>query len=125
MKGLCEINKLKKIFITGVARSGTNLIARTINEHSSASIAVDPIVPFFSNYRDFLIRASGKPSLEQFIGKPINDYYFSHDQIRLLDLIISSDFCEKLTSSERSTLLAACASRSELDSGDLHRAFAI
>ena len=100
-------------------RDRTNLIARTINEHSSASIAVDPIVPFFSNYRDFLIRASGKPSLEQFIGKPINDYYFSHDQIRLLDLIISSDFCEKLTSSERSTLLAACASRSELDSGDL------
>ena len=43
----------------------------------------------------------------------------SNDQIRLLDLIISSDFCEKLTSAQRSTLLKACASRSELDSGDL------
>ena len=96
-----------------------NLIARTINEHSSASIAIDPIVPFFSHYRDALITASKKSSLEQFIGQPINDYYFSNDQIQLLDLIISSDFSEKLTSAQRSTLLKACASRSELDSRDL------
>ena len=115
----CEFDKLKKIFVTGAARSGTNLIARTINEHSTANIAIDPIIPFFSHYRDAVIRASADTLLYEFLGKPINDYYFSDNQLKLLNLILSSDFGENVGVAEREAVLKACSRRSELDSSDL------
>src|SRR5262245_27135358 len=80
------------IFIFGVARSGTNLIARMIDAHSRAAIVLDPLLPFFRSLRNATVQASGdKGLIARFDpSSAMHDYYQSADGPRLLDVMLDA-----------------------------------
>ena len=40
------------LFVTGTARSGTNLVARMLDAHPEVSVACDPYFPLFHSLRN-------------------------------------------------------------------------
>jgi hypothetical protein len=113
------------IFIFGVARSGTNLIARMIDAHSRAAIVLDPLLPFFRSLRNATVRTSGDAGLRARFdpASAMHDYYQSADGPRLLDLMLNATLDLPIAPDELATLRAAVRARLELEAGDAARRF--
>lgn len=65
------------VFVFGVARGGTNLIARMLDAHPQVSIALDPLMPLFKLWRNLILaerQAWGAPPLDP--ASPFQDDQF-------------------------------------------------
>lgn len=103
------------LFVFGVARSGTNLVAGMLNAHSRVDLALDPLMPFFKALRDAWVVATGDPALTARYpaGCAMQDYYFEPLGPRLLDLVMAGELTVATDSTE---LVAAVAARAALES---------
>lgn len=115
----------RPFFIFGVARSGTNLVARMFDEHPNATVALDPLLPMFRAWRNQAV-AQSSPSLKHKWSpqSPLQDYYFTEDGAALLDAVLSADDTAKVPKAVLQTLVSAVEARAALESPDLAMAFA-
>lgn len=107
------------LFIFGMARSGTNLVAGMLNARNDASIALDPLMPFFKALRSAILIETGDAALvahypEQ---KAFQDYYFDPLGVRLLDLTVGASLAYPLSADKE--LAEAVGRRAGLESQTL------
>jgi hypothetical protein len=77
------------VFVTGMFRTGTTLLGRLLNSHREISIATDPYKAFFKTFRNEIAQIN---NIDVKPDSPFNDYYFSINQLRLLEKIQLSTF---------------------------------
>ena len=87
----------KIAFVTGIARSGTNLIGRMLAQHQDFAFAMDPFLPVFKWFRSSVVdqvRRSGSEAVPEPVppSAPIDDYYFHGERQRLMEAISGADF---------------------------------
>lgn len=99
------------LFIFGVARSGTNLIAGMLNAHSRIALALDPLMPFFKSLRDAWIAKANRPALlaRYPAGCSLQDYYYGPSGIDLLDLVMSANLDVNISDPKLTRLIAVRA----------------
>ena len=64
-----------KVFISGMFRSGTTLVARMLASHSEVACASDPFLPLYKHIRNKIIGRDIKDE------SPLQDYYFDSNSI--------------------------------------------
>lgn len=108
----------RPFFIIGLARSGTNLVARMLDRHSQVSVALDPFMPVFKSLRDAIISQSANEFLQRRYpsGQPFQDYYFDPLGPTLLDAILAADLDIPLATGEIDRLRDKCTQRASLES---------
>lgn len=74
----------RKLFISGMFRSGTTLVARMLHTHDNIACASDPFRPFFNCLRDSVARDVGA-SVDEF--DPLGDYFADQTEIELFDAV--------------------------------------
>lgn len=105
------------LFVTGTARSGTNLVARMLDAHPEVSVACDPYFPLFHSLRNAALRAAG---LEFDPSLPLEDYYGDAARIARLDAVQAIELSAlPFDPSERDSLLEALAARAAVECADL------
>lgn len=80
----------KNIFITGMFRSGTTLIARMLNSHGAICMASDPFAPVFKCFRNEIALKYINPEFD--LNSPLHDYSSKRFFLELGDLIQRIDF---------------------------------
>lgn len=73
------------LFVSGMFRSGTTLLARMLNAHPSICLASDPFAPLFKCFRNQIAIEFIGPSFDQ--DSPLDDYYFQKDKKILFEQI--------------------------------------
>lgn len=108
---------VKPLFVFGVARSGTNLIARLLNAHSKVSLYLDPFLPLFNNWlRATAQQCQKKPLSHQFgLPGPIPDYYFQSTATLMLQELAQNAFSVHLKSSDQDNLRKYLSDRISLE----------
>lgn len=104
----------KILFLTGMYRSGTTLIARLLQSQKQVICASDPIRPFFNFYRTFLQQEALIPSssitpslssLQDYFGDPFFPQYFQ--------ALLASSFHQVLPTEIKPALLQAVKERAQ------------
>lgn len=108
-------------FVFGIARSGTNLLARMIDRHPSAICALDPALPYFKSLRNSIVTTHAPESVRRLFtpDAPFQDYYFLSHGPALLDLLLESGGGVSLPETEQADLRAAIVERAALESRTL------
>lgn len=108
-------------FVFGIARSGTNLLARMIDRHPSAVCALDPLLPYFKSLRNSIIRDGASEQAGRLFSPtvPFQDNYFLSYGPELLDLLLDSDGNLNLPERAQMDLRAAIVDRAVLESPGL------
>lgn len=80
---------IKFVFVTGMFRSGTTLMARMLNSHPQIAFASDPYFPIFKAFRNAVIE---QMSIEGNIdySAPLDDYYYYPEKQDLMEKIQDS-----------------------------------
>ncbi|RJQ83010.1 MAG: sulfotransferase [Desulfobacteraceae bacterium] len=114
---------MKPIFILGVARSGTNLLARVLNRNPSVTVALDPFQPLFRSLRNALVAFHAPERIRRWFSPttPFQDFYFHPDGPILLDIMLSGEAGFPLGNEELSILQPKIAERAALESPELAR----
>ena len=94
---LIENKNITQIFLFGMYRSGTTVVARTLAGDSKIAFASDPIRPFFNYYRTKLQKIINPLNFEN-SDRPLGDY-FNNENKYILKLL-KSDFSEKISQHE-------------------------
>ncbi|MGD1906284.1 MAG: sulfotransferase [Leptolyngbyaceae cyanobacterium] len=85
---MAEFNPL---FIFGVARSGTNLLARTISAHPQAVVVLDPLMPLFKAWRNLSVEPAVQVLQKDFDPQcPFQDFYFDAAGATFLDAVLNA-----------------------------------
>jgi hypothetical protein len=115
------VSVARPLFVTGTARSGSNLLARMLDAHPDATVACDPFFPLFPPLRDALVAASADPAVRASLdpGAPLQDYYGTDARIRLLDAVQAGDLDVPLPAGAWAALRPAIARRMRHDCADL------
>ena len=87
----CNRNK-SLVFISGMYRSGTTLIARLLQARSDTICASDPIRPFFNSYSNFLRYKDKLNDSQLFL--PFSDLFLEKNIY--FESLINSDFKESI-----------------------------
>ncbi|MBV9521518.1 MAG: sulfotransferase [Alphaproteobacteria bacterium] len=113
--------QVRPLFIFGIARSGTSLLARVLAAHPAVEIALDPYMPLFKAVRNATIRANAPAALaDAFDGAaPFQDGYFAREGYRLLDLLLETDLAAPISPADLARLRPAVASRAAHEAPDL------
>ena len=108
----------RPLFVFGLARSGTNLLARMLDRHPSVSMALDPLLPLFRSLRNALVRTRAPDAVRQRFSpaSSFQDYYFDSDGPALLDLILAAQADIPLNPVELVGLRKQSAERAALES---------
>lgn len=108
----------RPLFIFGLARSGTNLLARMLARHPSVSVALDPLMPLFRSLRNAMVAAHAPDSTRQRFSpaSPFQDYYFDPDGPALLDLMLEAPADLPFSQGELAELRGKIATRAALES---------
>lgn len=112
----------RPLFIFGLARSGTNLLARMLDGHPQVAVGLDPLLPLFSGLRNALIaaHAPGPVRLGFSPAAPFQDYYFHSDGPALLDTILCATTADlPVSAGELANLRKQVADRAVLESPTL------
>lgn len=88
------------LFITGMFRSGTTLLARMLHTHQNIVCASDPYRPFFNCFRDSVATELDVP-VEPY--DPLGSYFANEDEYALFDQIQSASL-DRQFDRDRSTL---------------------
>jgi hypothetical protein len=109
------------LFITGTARSGTNLVTRMLDNHPAITLAVDPYFPLFRWLRNAAVAQKGSPAEREGFeaGAPLQDYYFSAARLRWMDLVQAADLELPLPAEQAARMLEQCRARTALECPDL------
>jgi hypothetical protein len=109
------------VFIIGLARSGTNLLARMLGRHAAVSVALDPAMPLFKALRNAVVAAEAPAETAARFdpGSAFHDYYFAPDGPALLQTILSASTTQPLAPAEVARLTVATAARARLESAAL------
>lgn len=78
---------MDQLFVTGMFRSGTTLLARLLHTHEQIVCASDPYRPFFNSFRDSVAEEIG---VELQPYAPLESYFYDDDQRRLFEAIQSA-----------------------------------
>tara|TARA_X000000950_G_scaffold214835_1_gene258500 strand:+ start:21764 stop:22873 length:1110 start_codon:yes stop_codon:yes gene_type:complete len=79
---------VRQIFIFGVARSGTNLIARLLNTHKKIHFFLDPFLPIFKSLlQNFSVNNDELTEIKN--CKFLPDYYFLKNNQKIFNLIFN------------------------------------
>ena len=89
------------LFVFGMYRSGTTILARTLAGEKNIAFASDPIRPFFNFYRTSLQKKITNYNFED-NNRPLNDY-FNSDK-KYIELLIKSNFSDLITQKEVSEI---------------------
>ena len=81
-----------KIFLTGTARGGTNLVAHMLSAHTNIHVTSEYMMEILRLQRNLILNKFDKKKYSfNFTSKlPFLDYYYSDESIKALDLIINS-----------------------------------
>ena len=107
--------RLRPLFVTGIARSGTSLLTRMLSAHSQIEMAVDAFLPVYRSIRDAIACNAGL----QVRGGPLEDTYFNDDSIKLLDRIEASNLDIRLDAAEWPGVREQLLSRASDHASDL------
>lgn len=110
---------MRLLYTAGTARGGTNLRTLVLNNHPAIRLSLDPFIPLFRFYRDSLLRAEGYADLLAFAGPVLDDYYFSAEKLRVLQVVQSADPDIEFDTTQWPRLKTVIASRMHLASADL------
>ncbi len=72
------------LFVSGMFRSGTTLLARMLDAHPRIALASDPYLPFFKAFRTRMAAGLG---IVVDADAPLGDYYFSATGLALFETI--------------------------------------
>jgi hypothetical protein len=103
------------LFLTGTARSGLTLVARTLSGTDYVELAIDALLPLFRSLRLAMLRAAGFPAADE----PIQDYYFGDERIRRLDAVLAGSLDVPIDQEEWAALRVAVACRAADEAPDL------
>ena len=78
---------MNTIFICGMFRSGTTLLARMVNAHPAICGSSDPMRPLFNSFRYDLADEAYRTQSARL--NPMDDYFLAHNQ--LLEKVLESD----------------------------------
>lgn len=108
----------KHLFVFGLARSGTNLLARMLDRHPEVTVALDPFLPLFRSLRNALVAAHATEAVRRRFSPdaPFQDYYFDPDGPALLDLALEGQAGLPLDPAELGALRHRVAQRAALES---------
>lgn len=111
----------RPLFIIGIARGGTNLVARALDEHSGVIVALDALLPFFRLWRNLAcLRDLPTEAKSRFdAAAPFQDYYFHDDGPALLRALLAADGALTVTPQELADLREAVVARAALERPDL------
>lgn len=104
----------RPLFVLGLARSGTNLLARMLDRHPQVCVALDPLMPVFRSLRNAIMTKSALPGFDP--ASPFQDFYFSPDGPAALDALLSGDADLPINATELSRLRDAVRERASLES---------
>jgi hypothetical protein len=108
------------LFITGTARSGTNLIARLAGVHPRIEVAIDPYLPLLRSFRNAAIRAHCDASVAAaYTAAPFQDYYFTDERLQVMDAVQAAELDVPFDAAERPALVEATRARAALEAPDL------
>ena len=81
-----------KIFVTGTARGGTTVISRMLSANKDINIAISPFLEILRLQRNIVLNKFDKKkySFKNTSKLPFQDYYYSDESIKILDLIVNS-----------------------------------
>ncbi len=111
----------RPIFVIGVARSGTNLLARMLDRHAKVAIALDPLMPVFRALRNAVTLKTAPKAVRQRFdpASPFQDFYFNPDGPALADAVLGGSAELVLGAAALPALRAAVQERAALESADL------
>jgi hypothetical protein len=112
---------LRPLFVFGIARSGTNLLARMLGAHPAIEIALDPFMPLFKAIRNANIAHDAPDELRRGFDPtlPFQDGYQAPRGYKLLDLLLAADLAAPLAPADLPDLGAAIAARAGLEAPDI------
>jgi hypothetical protein len=98
------------LFVTGMFRSGTTLLARILDVHPEISFASDPYRPFFNHLRSQLAQEN---NLTDFISPdlPLSSYFCDGPETELMNVIQRSHLKRSITRKQLRKLIFAMAKR--------------
>ena len=116
---------MNNVFSTGLPRSGTSLLTKTLYEGNQVSMAVGPNIEIYRFFRNKLVSKYGSSSLKKKIKKfsPIPDYFASSEGEELLKIMLNSNLNEKFDQKNWKDFLKRSKSRNDHDSADLIDSF--
>jgi hypothetical protein len=109
---------MRPLFIFGIARSGTSLLARLLAAHPAVEVALDPFMPVLKTLRNATLRAAAQgDALDP--AAPFQDGYLRPHGYRLLDLLLEADLGAPIEAGEIAVLRAAVAQRAAFEAPDI------
>lgn len=111
----------RPLFICGLARGGTNLLARMLDAHTLVDVLLDPWFPLYRSLRNAILRQNRRAWDWQNItpDSPLHDHYFMAEGIAALDLIQAATLDIPFEPGELETLRAQIAERAGMESPEL------
>lgn len=111
----------RPLFATNLARSGSTLVGMMLSANPAVSVASEPFLDLFRSMRNTFIREGADFALRQSFDpdSPIQDYYFTDERIKLLDVVQAGDLSCSMSSEEWEPFLKASNSRTALSNADL------
>lgn len=112
---------IRPLFVFGIARSGTNLLARILNGHPAVALALDPLLPYFKSLRNRIVETRGTADIKRTFDPDgsFEDYYFLSRGPATLDLIAGASLDLQFATHDEARLRAAVVSRAGLESPGL------
>ena len=115
---------VRPLFVFGVARSGTNLLARLLDRHPAVVVALDPLLPLYRALRNTVMAETAPEELRRGFSpeQPFQDHYFDDAGPGRLDLFLAAPTELPLQGVAPEALGAAIGARAALESPALGEA---
>ena len=110
-----------KIFLTGTARGGTTIVAKMLSAHKDINVASGPLLEILRLQRNLILnKFDNKKYPLNFTSKlPFQDYYYSDESIKILDLVMNLSANVKLSKNIWKKHLNIIKKRTSIENQDL------
>jgi len=110
-----------KIFLTGTARGGTQIVAKMLSANENVNIATGPLLEILRLQRNLVLNKfdNKKYSLSSTSKLPFQDYYYSDESIKILDLVMNLSANVKLSKNIWKKHLNIVKKRTSIENQDL------
>ena len=91
MADVADISR-RPLFVTSIARSGSTLLCRLLNQHEHIRVASDPLLPLMGMMRTRIVEAAREEGLD--VEPPAGcfpDYYFTEPRIQALRAVLAAN----------------------------------